>query len=166
MAGLLASGEISRFFQKYLNQILGPVLILVGMVLLGLIGSTASLQLVGQGVQARARSGGVGWAFVLGVLFALSFCPVSAGLFFGALLMHAAAHESRVLAPALFGVGTAVPVIAFAFLLTFGSRYVGKAFDRLTQVERWVRAGAGVAFILAGLYYSLTYVYGISLTVW
>ncbi len=92
MAGLLASGEIALFLQKYLNLALGPILILVGMLLLGLLASTASVTLVRSGVQARATKGGIGWAALLGVLFALSFCPVSAGLFFGILIPLSAAN--------------------------------------------------------------------------
>lgn len=162
MAGLMAGGEIARFLQRYLNQILGPVLILVGMLLLGMLNLTASVNLAGAGVQSRAGRGGVGWSAVLGVLFALSFCPVSAGLFFGGLIPLSVAHGSRFLMPTLFGAGTALPVIAFAFLMAFGSQYVGKAFNRMTQIEWWVRTITGTVFILAGVYYCVTYIYGLS----
>ena len=164
MAGLMASGEIARFLQKYLNQILGPVLILVGMLLLGLLNMTASFNLAGSGVQERAGRGGLGWSVILGVLFALSFCPVSAGLFFGGLIPLSTSNGSRFLLPALFGVGTALPVIVFAFLMAFGSQYVGKAFNRMTQIEWWVRTITGVVFILAGIYYCLTHIYGLSIS--
>ena len=75
LAGLMASGEVARFLQRYLNQLLGPVLILVGMLLLGWFSFTASLTFAGAGVQERAGKGGAWWSIVLGVLFALSFCP-------------------------------------------------------------------------------------------
>ena len=163
LTGLLATGEVARFLQRYMNQILGPVLILLGMVLLGMLGFSLSLNLTGRGVQQRASKGGWWWSGLLGILFALSFCPVSAGLFFGGLIALSAANGSRVLLPSLFGMGTALPVIVFAFLIAFGSQYVGRAFNRLTQVEKWVRTITGVVFILAGLYYCLTYIYGVSL---
>ncbi len=165
MAGLMASGDIARFLQKYLNEILGPLLILVGMVLLGLLEFGGSLTLVGAGMQERASKGGVWWAIVLGVLFALSFCPVSAGLFFGGLIPLSTTHQSRFVLPALYGVGTALPVIAFAFLIAFASNYVARAFNRLTQVERWIRLATGVIFVLAGVYLCLTHIYGLSLMV-
>jgi len=166
LAGLLASGEVARFLQRYLNLILGPVVILVGMVLLGLIGSGVSMNLAGGGVQERAAKGGAWWAGALGFLFALSFCPVSAGLYFGALIPLSAANESRLLLPSIYGLGTALPVIVFAFLIAFASQHVGKVFNKLTQIERWVRVATGVLFIVAGIYLSLTHVYGVSLMAW
>ncbi len=166
MAGLLASGEVSRFLQRYLNQILGPVLIFVGMLLVGLWEFTASLNLAGSALQERASRGGIAWSLVLGIVFALSFCPVSAGLFFGGLVPLAAANESHLVLPSLYGVGTAVPVIGFAFLMAFATQHVGRAFNRLTQVEYWVRMVTGTVFILAGIYYCVTHIYGVSLLVW
>ncbi|MGE5610467.1 MAG: aromatic aminobenezylarsenical efflux permease ArsG family transporter [Bacillota bacterium] len=166
LAGLMASDDIARFLQKYLNQLLGPILILVGMLLLGLFEFTTSLTLAGTGVQERASRGGTWWSVILGILFALSFCPVSAGLFFGGLIPLSATHSSRFLLPTLYGAGTALPVIVFAFLMAFASRSVGLAFNRLTQIERWVRLITGVVFILAGIYYCLAYIYGISLMRW
>ena len=162
--GILATAEVSRFLQKYMNEILGPVLILLGMVLLGLIGSGLSWNLAGDGVQQRAAKGGVVWSLLLGVLFALSFCPVSAGLFFAGLIPLSVNEGSRLLLPTLYGVGTALPVIVFAFLIAFASEYVGKAFNRLSQIEKWIRVIAGILFILAGVYYCLTHVYGLALT--
>lgn len=159
-----AAAGMSRFLQKYMGVFLGPVLILVGMMLLGMLEFTGSLNLGGQGLQDRVARGGAIWAFPLGVLFALSFCPVSASLFFGGLIGLSTQHSSPVLLPTLFGIGTAVPVIVFAFIITFASQYVGKAFNRLTQIELWVRVITGVIFIVAGLYYILTHIYEVPLT--
>ncbi len=165
MAGLLAS-DISLFLQRYVSQLLGPALILVGMLLLGLLRSTASVSLVGEGLQARASKGGVGWAALLGILFALSFCPVSAGLFFGVLIPLSVTHQSTFVLPLLYGVGTAIPVLVFAVLIAFASNRLGSAFNRLTQIERWVRRTTGFLFVLAGLYYSLLHVYELPLKLW
>lgn len=159
-----AAAGMSRFLQKYMPVFLGPVLILVGMMLLGMLEFTGSLNLGGRGLQDRVARGGALWAFPLGVLFALSFCPVSASLFFGGLIGLSTQHSSPVLLPTLFGIGTAVPVIVFAFIITFASQYVGRAFNRLTQVERWVRVITGVIFIIAGIYYILTHIYELPLT--
>ena len=160
-SGLLASGELSRFLQKYLNEILGPLLILLGMILLGLIGSGLSIQMAGETIQQKASKHGALYAFPLGVLFALSFCPVSAGLFFGALIPLAVNNNSTFFLPALYGIGTAIPVVIFAFLIAFGSKWLGKTFNALNRIEYFVRTATGLIFVLVGFYYSLTHIYGI-----
>jgi cytochrome c biogenesis protein CcdA len=159
-AGLLGSAEVSRYLQKYMNEALGPILIILGLVLLGWVGTGASLHFGGDALREKAQNGGLLWAVPIGFLFALSFCPVSAGLFFGGLLPLALKHESSVMLPVVYGVGTSLPVVIFAFLMAVGSACVGKAFNRLAQIEVWIRRLAGTAFILAGLYYCLTHVYG------
>jgi cytochrome c-type biogenesis protein len=164
LEGQLAEGSaLSRALGHYGPMALGPVLILLGMLLGGLLGAGASLSLGGAKLQQRAAGGGPCWAALLGVLFALSFCPVSAGLFFFALIPLAASQQSVLLLPAVFGVGTAVPVIAFAFLMAFAARLVGKAFRRLAQVERVVRVAAGVVFVAVGIWYCLKHIYGVPL---
>lgn len=161
--GLLRSAEISRFLQKYMNEALGPILIILGLVLLGWIGSGISLHMGTDKLQAQARQGGIIWAVPIGFLFALSFCPVSAGLFFGGLLPLALKQQSSVLLPLAYGIGTSLPVVVFALLMAWGSTYVGKAFDKLTHVEIWIRRLAGTAFVLAGIYYCARHIWGLSL---
>ncbi len=162
--GLLASAEVSRFLQTTLSELLGPVLILVGMALLGILGAAVSVNLAGNSVQQRMARGGVFSALPLGILLALSFCPVSAALFFGALIPLSLTCNSWFLLPVVYGGGTALPVVFFAFLIAFASEYLGRAFDRLGQMEVWVRRAAGVLFILAGVYYCLTAIFGLNLT--
>ncbi len=158
-AGLLGSAEISRFLQKYMNEALGPILILLGLVLLGWIGSGISLHVGGEKLQEKAKQGGIIWAVPIGFIFALSFCPVSAGLFFGGLLPLALKQQSTALLPVVYGIGTSLPVVVFAFILAFGSASLGKAFNKLTHIEIWIRRLAGTAFILAGIYYCLNHIY-------
>lgn len=160
-AGMLGSAEASRFLQKYMNEALGPILIILGLVLLGWVGSGASLHIGAEKLQEKAKKGGLLWAIPIGFLFALSFCPVSAGLFFGGLLPLALKHQSSVMLPVVYGIGTSLPVVIFAFLMAFGTAAVGKVFNRLTQIEIWIRRLAGTAFILAGIYYCLTHIYGL-----
>lgn len=162
IAGLMASGEVSRFLQQYLNEALGPILILLGMILLGMIGQKFSFNLSGDSIQKKVEKNGICFALPLGVLFALSFCPISAGLFFGALIPLALKHSSLYILPSVYGIGTALPVIFFAFLIAFGGEYLGKVFNCLTKTELWVRRVTGILFILVGIYYSLSYIYGIN----
>jgi len=159
--GLLANWQISPFLQKYASKLLGPVLILVGMILLGLINVSFSRSAGGMGLQKRTEKGGTWWAGILGIVFALSFCPISAGLFFGGLIPLSVRQGSRVLLPSLFGVGTALPVIVFAFIIAFAAQHVGKAFDRLTQIERWARRITGAVFIAAGVHFCLSSIFSL-----
>ena len=160
-ASLLSIPQVSNFLQTHMNNVLGPVLILVGMVLLGLI--TVNLSgsvLVGQ-LHGRAESWGTWGAVPLGMIFALAFCPVSAALFFGSLIPLSIKSGSSILLPSLYGIGTGLPVFGFAFLIAFGARSVSKALDRVGQVERWARRATGVIFVVVGIYFALAYTFGI-----
>lgn len=152
--------SVSMFLQGKMNQILGPVLILVGLILLDVIpwpwkgGSGFSSKL-----QGRVDKLGLWGAGLLGLVFALTFCPVSAALFFGSLIPLAIKHQSSVFLPSLYGVGTALPVVIFAVILAFAANYLSKAFNALTILERWMRRITAVVFILVGGYYCLIFLF-------
>ena len=159
VASALAVPDLSFFLQRHINKILGPVLILTGVILLGLIRLNFTGPGYGARLQSRVDKHGMWGAGVLGLLFALSFCPISAGLFFGGLIPLAMERQSTVLMPTLYGIGTALPVVVFAVFIAFGAHHVGKAFDRLSQIERWARRVTGIVFIAVGLYLTLVYVF-------
>jgi len=159
VTSLLSAPRVSLTLQVWMNKLLGPILILVGMVMLGLVRIRFRGRGMSEQVQKRVERLGLAAALALGILFALSFCPVSATLFFGSLLPLAVKHESGVLLPLLYGIGTAVPVVVFAVVLAFGARWLGKVFERVTQAERWMRIVTGVVFVGVGIYMSLVYVY-------
>ncbi len=100
---------------------------------------------------------------MLGLLFALSFCPVSAALFFGSLIPLSIKHNSSVLFPSVYGLGTALPVIAAAIVLAFGTKSIGTFFTKLTKIEIWVRRVTGAVFAVVGAYYTLVYLIGVEL---
>jgi len=160
VGGLSAAAELSHVLQKYMNLLMGPLLILVAMVLLGMIrfgaGSGGGF---GEAVRRRAEKFGVCGAFLLGVLFALSFCPTSAALFFGSLLPLAIRLESGFLLPGVFGIATGLPVLFFAFLLAFSANRVGRAYHRLAGFEVWAQRITGVVFLAAGFYLTLTLIW-------
>jgi cytochrome c-type biogenesis protein len=162
VASLLSAPFISHVLQKYMNAFLGPLLILVGMVLLELISFNTGIGL-NTVVQERVDTMGVWGAIFLGVLFALSFCPTSAALFFGSLLPLAVNQQSGILLPAVFGMGTGLPVLIFAVLLGFGANKIAKAYDGIVAFERWARRITGITFILIGFYYSLTRIFRLSI---
>ncbi len=162
--GMFASSQLSLFLQKYFNEILGPVFILLGMTMVGMIGASFSLNISGTGkLQEKIQSKGIIFSFPLGIILALSFCPVSAGLFFGALIPLALKVNSSFLVPFVYGFGTALPVVFFAFIIAFGSELLGKVYSCLAKIELWFRYSAGIIFILVGIYYTITYVYNFSL---
>jgi cytochrome c biogenesis protein CcdA len=131
--------------------------------MLGILPIPWSSGRAGGGLEQRLARSGVAGAAGLGMLFALSFCPVSAGLFFGALLPLAAGARSPLVLPLIYGVGTGLPVLAFALLIGLGARGVGRMFHALTRFERVASRITGVVFILAGLYLSMTHLLGVSL---
>jgi cytochrome c-type biogenesis protein len=162
--GLLSMPETSQFLQRHINRILGPVLIVTGALLLEVVRPVLpGLGRQGEQLRQRMEAKGLWGALPLGALFALSFCPISAALFFGSLVPLAVRFDSPVLFPGLFGVGTALPVVAFAVLIAFGARFVAKAFNRLVVVERWARRLTGIVFIGVGLYMTLVYTLEIEL---
>jgi cytochrome c biogenesis protein CcdA len=149
---LMSMVAVSSFLQGTFPRLIGPLLIVVGLLLLGIV----KLKLPGLGVSDRLKrwvdSSGIWGAGLLGIVFALSFCPVSAGLFFGALVPLATEHGSPLLLPAAFGLGTALPVAAFAVLLAAGVGWLGAALDRVQVVERWARPATAVVVIAVGVY--------------
>ncbi|MFH1076769.1 MAG: sulfite exporter TauE/SafE family protein, partial [Pseudomonadota bacterium] len=110
-----------------------------------------------QGLQARIDKTGVWGAGILGILFALAFCPTSAGLFFGGLIPLAVKNNSAIALPAFYGVGTALPVFGFALLIAFGAHLVGTVFNKLTVIDLWVRRAMAVIFLGAGVYLTLAH---------
>ena len=163
VSSVLSIPSVSFFLQERMNQVLGPLLIVVGIIILGAVRLPLPSWSWGQTLQQKSARAGVAGAGVLGILFALSFCPVSAGLFFGALIPLAVNAHSRIAVPAAYGLGTGLPVVVFAVLLVLGAQWVGKAFSVATKIERGARPVTGVIFILAGLYLSLRYLAGVNI---
>ncbi len=161
VSSVLSAPQISHILQKYMNKIIGPILILAGMFLLEMLQLDLSGPGIGEMVQRRVGDWGVWGAGLLGIFFALSFCPVSAALFFGSLIPLAIMRGSGVLFPSLYGVGTGLPVFVLALLIALGTRSMGRIFDKLAQIERWARRITGIIFIAVGIYYSLTHIFGI-----
>jgi len=161
VTSVLSIPQVSHILQKYMNKVLGPILIFVGMILLELIRVNISGSGLSEKMQKRVELWGIWGAGLLGVVFALSFCPISAALFFGSLLPLSIKYESGFALPALYGLGTGLPVFLFAVLMAFGAQSVAKAFNRLTQLEWWVRRITGGIFILIGIYYCLVYIFGV-----
>ena len=159
VASLATVVGLSNTLQRNMNQLLGPVLILAGMFLLELLNWKSNGGGVSSGLQRRVDRWGLWGAVALGGLFALSFCPVSAALFFGSLIPLAIRSGGSVVMPSLYGLGTGIPVLAFALVVAFGAQALSGVFQRVTQLELWARRATGVVFIFVGAYYTLNYVF-------
>ncbi|MBF0198935.1 MAG: sulfite exporter TauE/SafE family protein [Planctomycetes bacterium] len=161
VSSILTAPYISHALQKYMNKALGLILIIVGMVLLELIKINLSGSEVSAKMQKRVETLGVWGALLLGVVFSLSFCPVSAALFFGSLLPLAVKLESGALLPSVYGLATGLPVLIFASLIAWGTKRVGESFNKALQFEKWARKITGFLFIVVGIYYCLVYIYAV-----
>lgn len=154
----LSVPQVSLFLQKYMHIVLGPLLVLIAMFLLGLIQFNSG----GAGLSERFRERidrlGVWGALLLGVVFALAFCPTSAALFFGN-VAASLKSGSTVVVPLLYGIGTALPVIAFAVLIAVGSKAMGQMFGVIGKVEWWARTVTGVTMLVVGIYMSVRYIF-------
>ncbi|MFW6245014.1 MAG: aromatic aminobenezylarsenical efflux permease ArsG family transporter [Fibrobacterota bacterium] len=156
---LLSVPALSMFLQKYMNMVLGPVLILVALVLFDIISFNKSGGGMSRSLQSKVDKSGLWGASFLGFLFALTFCPVSAALFFGGLIPLSVNHGSKLIMPSLYGIGTALPVIAFAIVMAVSLKSVGKIFNKITVIELWVRRVTAVIFIGVGIYLTLSHTF-------
>jgi len=185
LAGLLTTTAlsipaVSLFLQKYMHYVLGPVFLLLGMFLIGMITISAGTNMMSERMQQRIDAMGVWGALPMGVLFAVSFCPTSAAWFFGLLaltmgseagavttvlekigvaLPSASIPGGSILLPLVYGVGTALPVIVVAVLLAYSAQSVGKTYNVLSKIEWGARMVTGWVFILAGGWFSVRYVF-------
>ena len=149
-----SSFQISRIFQGWGDKVLGPVLIIIGLVMFGVI--KINLKQNNRTIEKAklwlADKGYFG-SLALGVLFALAFCPYSGVLFFGVLIPLVLKSTGGLILPPLFALGTGLPVIIFSILIAFSMQAVGKAFNVVQKIEKWIRYGVALIFILTGIYY-------------
>lgn len=134
--GLAAAPAASQFLQTFLQPFLGPLLIAVALVLLGWIPLRLDFGPARPGSTEGLADRGLPGAFLLGALFAVTFCPISAALFFGSLMPLALASNATLLLIVAYGFATALPVAVLALLVVLG---VGSAARVMNDVQRWQR---------------------------
>lgn len=155
---ILGIPQVAQFLQKYMSKALGPILIVTGLILLEAIKINLPGLSLSQKHHNKLVEAGIPGAFLLGAIFALAFCPVSAALFFGSLIPLALQSKFGVTLPFIYGIGTGLPVLAFAVAIAAGVTSFSRWFHKLTKIEFWMRKITGGIFILAGLYYIGIYV--------
>ena len=145
--------EVASLFRGWGEKLLGPLLIVVGIVLLDII----PLRIGGLGAltekfgKNNAKVGYFG-ALMMGVLFALAFCPYSGVLYFGMLIPLTVASPQGLWLPPIYAVATGLPVIVFAWVIAFAIGSVGTLYNRIRSFELWFRRVSAVLFVITGVY--------------
>jgi len=149
--------NVSSFFHSYGERLLGPLLIVIGVFMLDLIsinfpGVSKITEKLGGKIQ------GNGWgALLLGMIFALAFCPYSGILYFGMLIPITVASADGLYLPVVYAFATGLPVIIIAYLIAFTLSGVGSFYNKTKKFEYWFRKIVAAIFILSGLYF--TYIF-------
>lgn len=163
-------GLLFYFFADQLNflqtgivvwgeKIVGPLLVLIGIFMLDVIKiNFPGMGKISEKMEEKSRSGWWG-VLLLGIVFALAFCPYSGVLYFGALIPLTISSPGGLYLPVVFAIATGIPVIIFAWFLAFSIGKVGTMYNKIKTFEKWFRKVIAVLFILAGIYLIyLTYI--------
>lgn len=147
--------KLSSFFQTWGDKLLGPLLIVIGLFMLGIL----KLKLPGIGSlteKMENRKNNAFWdVLLLGIVFALAFCPYSGVLYFGMLIPMTISSASGLYLPLVFALATGIPVIIFAWLIAFSVGSIGNLYNKMKAFELWFRRIVAVVFIGVGIYYSV-----------
>ncbi len=158
LISLLKSGTslfgIQKFLGKYGEIILAPTLLIMGVFIL--FSHKLKLPSIGFNKDGEnlTKHGYLG-VFLLGVLFALSFCPTSGVFYFGMLIPMSATSSFGYVLPILFALATALPVIIISWVLAFSAEKIGKTYGKMQKIQRYLNLSVGIIFILIGIYYCI-----------
>lgn len=149
--------ELSGILQEWGEKLLGPILIIIGLFMLGVL----NLKIPGIGnltekMENKSNSGFWG-VLLLGMVFALAFCPYSGVLYFGMLIPMTVSSASGLILPLVFAIATGIPVIIFAWLIAFSVGSIGNLYNKIKVFELWFRRVIAVLFIGVGVYYISIY---------
>lgn len=155
---ILGIPQVAQFLQKYMAKAFGPILIITGLILLDVIKINFPGLSLSQKHHNKLVEAGAPGALLLGAIFALAFCPISAALFFGSLIPLALQSKFGVTLPLIYGIGTGLPVLVFAIVIAMGISSLSRWFSKLTKLELYMRKITGAIFVLVGAYYIGIYV--------
>lgn len=154
---VLQEGASMFAIQKGVSQwgelFIGPALIVAGVFMLW--GNRLNLPKFGfRGGDTKVKNlkGGIG-SLMLGMLFALAFCPTSGVFYFGMLMPMAAISAGGYWLPVSFAIATSLPVICIAWILAYYVRGIGHFYNRMKSFEKWMKRISGILFISVGIYY-------------
>ncbi len=144
---------LAGFFQKYGERALGPILLLIGLFMLDVIKiKFPGLNKLNDKMQQKEKFGFAG-VLLLGIIFALGFCPYSGVLYFGMLIPMTISSASGLYLPIVFALGTGLPVIVFAWFIAFTVGGISSVYNKVKVFEKWFRRIVAVIFLFVGLYY-------------
>ena len=150
--------HIARFFNQNGEKYLGPLLIIIGLIMLNVIRLNFFGKLnFSEKLSEKFKDKGLLGSFLIGAVFALAFCPYSGALYFGMLIPMTIASIDGLYLPIIFAFGTGLPVLLFTYLLAFAVISVGSFYNKITKIEKAMRTVAGVVFVLTGIYYVIIF---------
>jgi cytochrome c biogenesis protein CcdA len=146
--------QVAKLFQGNGEKFIGPLMILIGLVMLDVI----KLNFISTGnfidkLSEKFKDKGLLGSFLLGLLFALAFCPYSGTLFFAMLVPMTLSASEGLALPVVFSIGTGLPVVLFSFVIAFSIQKLGLYFKAIQKMEKLMRAVAGITFLITGIYY-------------
>lgn len=132
--------------------LLGPLLLVIGLFML--LGDRINLPQFGfkgnaEGLAKKGRWG----ALLIGILFAMAFCPTSGVFYFGMLIPMSATATAGYLLPVIFAIATSIPVLAVAWILAFSVQKMGNFYGKMQKIQKWMKHIVGILFLLVGIYY-------------
>jgi len=145
--------KFGGFFQRYGEKIVGPLLIVIGLFMLDIVKiKFPAFNRLTTRMQEKKRWGYLD-AILLGLVFALAFCPYSGVLYFGMLVPLTIASSSGLYLPIVYAIATGIPVIIFAWIIAYTISSIGGVYKKLKSFELWFRRIIAVLFIGVGVYY-------------
>lgn len=145
--------KFSGFFQQHGEKIAGPLLIFIGLFMLGIF----KINFPGSGWLTSRIHNKNKWSYadaiLLGLLFALAFCPYSGVLYFGMLVPMTVSSTSGLYLPVVFAIATGVPVLIFSWIIAYTISGIGRFYDKMKSFELWFRRIVATLFIAVGIYY-------------
>lgn len=145
--------NFQSFISEWGEKILGPLLIIIGLFMLGVIKlNIPGVSALNEKMEEKSKSGFWG-VLLLGIVFALAFCPYSGVLYFGMLIPMTVSSASGLFLPVIFALATGIPVIIFAWIIAFSVGSLGATYNKLKQFELWFRRIIAALFIVVGIYY-------------
>lgn len=150
--------HIARFFNQNGEKYLGPLLIVIGLIMLNVIRLNFFNKInFTEKLSEKFQNKGLLGSFLIGAVFALAFCPYSGALYFDMLIPMTISSINGLYLPIIFAFGTGLPVLVFTYLLAFAASSIGLFYNKITKIEKVMRTIAGIVFTITGGYYMLIF---------